>query len=84
MQSTLTLRRFRNSSINSIVGTIALVLALAVGGLAGYLLRSPVARAVATAAQPAVDRTSQQAAPAHDMPDVQIWQAPAHDMPDEP
>lgn len=84
MQSALTLRRIRNSSINSLVATIALVLALTVGVLGGYVLKSQLAAAVSTATQSAATGTSQVAAPAHDMPDVQTWQAPPHDMPEEP
>ena len=70
MQSAVTLSRIRNSSINALVATIALVVALAVGAIGGYLLKSQLAPvATATSTQAVTGGKGQPLAPAHDMPE---------------
>lgn len=67
MQTALALRR---SSINSILATFAVLLALTAGGAGGYWLKSQVASPATTvAAQPAATAGAQQLLPPHDMPE---------------
>lgn len=82
MQAAITFRRFRNSSVNTFIATLGVLVALAVGTLAGYVLKAQPTPVIARLS--AAPASSQPAAPFHDMPDTPIAQAPWHDMPVEP
>jgi hypothetical protein len=83
MQAAVALRKV---SINSVTIVAALVVALAAGGIGGYLLKSQAPSAVGTSGPARAAGEYQQLAPFHDMPEtVQARQAaPFHDMPESP